>query len=81
MIVVIDNRKLREMKPEMALCYCMRLTYNIMVDKGNKIQLDMLRVFKAYIENDYNDEGIAIAPEIQELWSRCKSIIDKEARR
>lgn len=76
-------------KPEGALLFCVCVTQSIWDratrEKEGRTAIpynewqQLLLIFRAYIANNYQAEGMIVPDEIGPLWDRCKPIIDKEA--
>ena len=70
------------MNPERALAYCANLTMSEWSGMDNEKIIELWRVFRAYINNDYQDLCTQIVPAgILEVWNRCKPLIDGEAQK
>ena len=70
--------RLRDMNPERALAYCANLTKHEWSRMDDDFVLDLWAVFKSYILNGYKEDDRPVPARVAYVWSRCKSLIDKE---
>lgn len=75
------TNKLRRMNPERALARCAYITKSEWSLLAENAIIELLKVFRAYIQNDYKDDRIVIPDGYANVWGRCKIIIDKEVGR
>lgn len=73
--------RLRDMKPSRALAHCANLTYPLWSNAGQDEVIELWRILRDYISNEYKETSIQIPARIDGLWERCKTIIDKEVAR
>ena len=71
---------IRGMKPNRALARCAKITSAEWLGLEVFDTIDLWKVFREYILNDYQDANILILPQLVDVWERCKVIIDKEVR-
>ena len=81
-----EDRAMRKMKAPgirgmnlyRALAYCAKLTSAVWSKMDVMDTLDLWKVFKAYILNDFQDAGLMIPPRCVDAWGQCKVLIEKE---
>ena len=84
-----EDRAMRKMKAPgirgmnlyRALACCAKLTSAVWSKMEVMDTLDLWKVFKAYILNDFQDAEFMIPPQFVDVWGRCKVLIDKEVGR
>ena len=72
---------IRGMNPNCALAHCVKITSAEWLRLEVFDAIDLWKVFREYILNDFQDAGILIPPQFADVWERCKAIIDQEAGR
>ena len=72
---------IRGMNLYRALSHCAKLTSAVWSQMEVLDTLELWKVFKAYILNNFQDTGISIPPRFVDVWWRCKVLIEKEVRR
>lgn len=76
-----EPARLRDMNQERALAYCANLTASEWSGMDDDHIIELWRVFRSYILNGFQETDMPIPNDIREVWSRCKIIIDGEARK
>lgn len=72
------TNRLRRMNPERALAHCAKITKSEWSLLADNAIIELWKVFRAYIQNDFKDDRIVIPDGYANVWGRCKTIIDRE---
>ena len=72
---------IRGMNLYRALSHCAKLTSAVWSQMEVLDTLELWKVIKAYILNDFQDAGLMIPPRFVDAWAQCKVLIEKEVGR
>lgn len=74
--------QLRYMNPERALAHCTNITTPVWSNAGlgHDGVIELWRIFRDYIANNYEETSIPIPATIKDVWESCKNLIDKESQ-
>lgn len=70
--------RLRDMGQEKALARCTTITAGVWCNLNDGDTIELWRVFRGYILNDYKDTGQPVPARVADVWAKCKTIIDVE---